>query len=318
MPATGVPHAVPVARHELWVELADRPGNLAAVAADLAACGANIVHLDVHTGGPATVIDRLVVQVPDDRSPELAAAAARCGGTLLHADDADPHALIDDVVRALDLAALLVAADRPEALADALGRLVPADEVRVERRASSLERGEPAVERAPAPDGGWLLAVPHQIAGAPAVAVLRRSGPRFTATEAARCQAALRLADHLAGLSASSPPVPSPAAPRRAPTALERLVALADGGLVRLRHLDPDDDGPGDVVLAAEVSGRIVGVARYARNAAGPDAEVTVTVEDGHRHRGIGTLLVRELAGLAAHDDDRRRLEGVLASLTAT
>src|SRR5262245_60086536 len=193
-----------MARHELWVELADRPGNLAAVAADLAACGANIVHLDVHAGGPATVIDRLVVQVPDDRTRELAAAAARCGATLLHADDVDPHALIDDVVRALDLAALLVAADRPDALAEALGRLVPADDVCVGPRASSsvagtplaaaVARGETAVGRAPDPGRGWLLAVPHHIAAAPAVAVLRRSGPRFTATEAARCQAALRLA----------------------------------------------------------------------------------------------------------------------------
>ena len=50
-----------MARHELWVELADKPGNLAAVAAELAACGANIVHLDVHAGGDSTVIDRLVV-----------------------------------------------------------------------------------------------------------------------------------------------------------------------------------------------------------------------------------------------------------------
>ena len=59
-------------RHELWVELADTPGNLAAVAAGMAACGANILHLDVHAGGEATVVDRLVVQVADERSHELA------------------------------------------------------------------------------------------------------------------------------------------------------------------------------------------------------------------------------------------------------
>ena len=66
-------------RHELWVELADRPGNLAAVAADLASCGANILHLDVHAGSESTVVDRLVVQVPDERGHELAAAAPGAG-----------------------------------------------------------------------------------------------------------------------------------------------------------------------------------------------------------------------------------------------
>ena len=71
-----------MARFELWVELDDRPGNLAALAGDLAACGANIVHLDVHPGSGDTVIDRLVVQVPDDRARLLSAVAARCGATL--------------------------------------------------------------------------------------------------------------------------------------------------------------------------------------------------------------------------------------------
>jgi len=99
-----------------------------------------------------------------------------------------------------------------------------------------------------------------------------------------------------------SPPAPAPpVAARRPPTALERLVALRDGGLVRLRHLEPED-GRDEVALAAEVGGRVVGVARYARDSTAPDAEVTVSVEDGHRGRGIGTLLVGELAELAAHD----------------
>ncbi len=78
-----------MARHELWVELADRPGNLAALAGDLAACGANIVHLDVLAGSGDTVIDRLVVQVPDHRSGELVAVARRYGATLRPLDDYD-------------------------------------------------------------------------------------------------------------------------------------------------------------------------------------------------------------------------------------
>jgi GNAT superfamily N-acetyltransferase len=299
-----------MARHELWVELADRPGNLAAVAADLAACGANIVQLDVHAGGAGTVVDRLVVQVPDARSAELAAAAARCGATLLHLDEVDPHVLVDEGVRALDATAALVAArpaDRPAALVEALGRLIPADDVRIERA--------PATPGGPrGHEGTALLAVPYECGGVDAVAVLRRAGPRFTATEAARCRALLRLASQLADAAAA--PVS-----RRPPTTLERLVVLGDGGLVRLRHLAPGDrealiahrrrcslsgPSPGDVALAALVGTDIVGVARYDLDPGGLDADVAVVVEDRHRLRGIGTLLVTELAALAAHADVRR------------
>ena len=361
-----------MARHELWVELADKPGNLAAVAADLAACGANIVHLDVHAGGDSTVIDRLVVEVPDERGRELAEAAARCGATLLHVDDADTHALVDDVVRALDAAGGLVAADRPDALAEAIRRLIPADDVRVEALTSSplagsplaeaLARGVTKIDRAATavPGAGddpvrfpWLLLVPHERDGVPAIAMLSRVGPRFTATEAARCQAVLRLATRLAATGAGAPAgVDHPPAPagvavplRRPPTTLERLIALGDGGLVRLRHLvagDRDElvahhgrcseatrrhsrlftadvplaagiaeallhtDGRDHVALAALVGCDIVGVARYDLDHAGLDAEVAVAVEDRHQRRGVGTLLVTELASLASHGDVRR------------
>ena len=61
-----------MARHELWVELADRPGNLAALAGDLAACGANIVHLDVHPGPGDTVIDRDLLKVAKRLSVDVA------------------------------------------------------------------------------------------------------------------------------------------------------------------------------------------------------------------------------------------------------
>jgi len=185
-------------RHELWVELEDRPGNLAAVAADLAACGASIVQLDVHAGAPGTVVDRLVVQVPDDRSGDLEAAAARLAGHLA------------------------------------------------------------APARAPVP--------------------------------------------------------------RRPPTTLERLVVLRDGGLVRLRHPAPGDRealvahrrrcslpdaGPGDVALAALVGADIVGVGHYDLDPGGVDADLAVVVEDRHRRRGIGTLLLAELSALARHGRTR-------------
>ena len=137
-------------RHELWVELADRPGNLAALAGDLAACGANIVHLDVHPGPGDTVIDRLVLHVPDRRRGELAEVAERCGATLRRLDEAEPPS-------------------------------------------------------SPAGVG----------AGGPATMPARRASPP------------------------DRPGAGTP--PRRPPMTLERLVALTDGGLVRLRHLSSGD-----------------------------------------------------------------------------
>ncbi len=241
-----------MARHELWVELADRPGNLAALAGDLAACGANIVHLDVHPGPGDTVIDRLVVQVPDRRSDELAGVAECYGATLCRLDEAEPPA---------------------------------------------------------APAGGG--------AAGPATMPARRAAPP------------------------SRPGAGSP--PRRPPMTLERLVALTDGGLVRLRHLSSGDrsslvahhrrcseptrrhsrflapevlpatggDGsrPGGdgrrVALAALVGADIAGVARYDVDDGGALAHLAVVVEDRHQRRGIGALLVGELAVLAANTDVR-------------
>jgi GNAT superfamily N-acetyltransferase len=247
-----------MARIELWVELADRPGNLAALAGDLAACGANIVHLDVHAGPGDTVIDRLVVQVPDARCGELAAVADRCGATL----------------RPLD--------------------------------------GTDGSDGGAGPDGAGGTAVVG-----PAVVPAPRHVP-----------------------ASRRPGAGAPA--RRCPTTLERLVALTDGGLVRLRHLsggDRDDlvahhqrcsdatrrhsrflapgtlppptvvgeaapAGDGDhVALAALAGGDIVGVARYDLDGAGTVGQVAVIVEDRHQRRGIGTLLVGELAVLASNAD---------------
>jgi GNAT superfamily N-acetyltransferase len=124
---------------------------------------------------------------------------------------------------------------------------------------------------------------------------------------------------------------------------LERLVALTDGGLVRLRHLSAGDrnglrahhrrcseatrqhsrflslwtvtsaaaggdlDGSGErVALAALVGGDIAGVARYDVDESRTVARMAVIVEDRHQRRGIGALLVNELAVLAANADVRR------------
>ena len=68
---------------------------------------------------------------------------------------------------------------------------------------------------------------------------------------------------------------------------------LADGGLVRLRR--SRDDGGGRVTLDAEVGPDIAGLGWYEADATGARPDISVTVDDRHRRRGIGTLLMTEL-----------------------
>ncbi len=65
-------------------------------------------------------------------------------------------------------------------------------------------------------------------------------------------------------------------------------------------------DGRDHVALAALVGNDIVGLARYDLDPGGLDAEVAVVVEDRQQGRGIGTLLVAELASLASQGDVRQ------------
>jgi GNAT superfamily N-acetyltransferase len=267
-----------MARHELWVELADRPGNLAALAGELAACEANIVHLDVHAGTGSTVIDRLVVDVPDGRSADLAAVARRAGATLR---------VLDGAVHGGPPPGVLAFAG--DAVDDVVG--------------DHTDDGD---------DGDD---------GAAASVALARAAASHPANGASRR--------------------------RRSPITLERLVALPDNGLVRLRHLSAGDrdaliahhercspdtrrhsrfllpgllpprrpvrdpvtpdatSGAGDhVALAALIGGDIVGAGRYDVDPAGV-ATLAVIVEDTHQGRGIGALLVNELAVLASNAEVR-------------
>src|SRR5690606_33406661 len=64
-------------------------------------------------------------------------------------------------------------------------------------------------------------------------------------------------------------------------------------------------DGAHPVALAALAGGDIVGVARYNLDPVHTVADLAVMVEDRHQRRGIGTLLVTELALLASNADVR-------------
>jgi GNAT superfamily N-acetyltransferase len=286
-----------MARHELWVELADRPGNLAALAGDLAACDANIVHLDIHAGRGATVVDRLVVDVPPERTTDLIDVAHRAGATLRHLDrEADTGARTGD---------------DPDA-----------------RAGAGTGDDHPAADRGARP-GGVSPATRAGTGG-------RTAGRNRADQVDPGAEVRTAFASHPANVTSRR---------KRAPTTLERLVALGDGGLVRLRHLTTGDRAalvahhercsaatrrhsrflvPGllpaprpigdaapagaddHVALAALTGGEVIGVGRFDVADGGALATLAVMVEDRHQRRGIGTLLIAELAVLASNAEIRR------------
>ena len=68
------------------------------------------------------------------------------------------------------------------------------------------------------------------------------------------------------------------------------------------------------LVAVAPGSGQLVGVARFIRNPEEPDqAEVAVTVIDAWQQRGVGTVLLRELAQRAAEEGIRHFTAEILA-----
>lgn len=68
-----------------------------------------------------------------------------------------------------------------------------------------------------------------------------------------------------------------------------RVPAWALAGMVEADHHDGK-------ALVAVVGGEIVGHAMYVREGTGDEAEFAVVVEDGWRSRGVGKLLLAELA----------------------
>lgn len=72
-----------------------------------------------------------------------------------------------------------------------------------------------------------------------------------------------------------------------------RVPGWALAGMVEADHHDRE-------ALVAIVGGEIVGHAMYAREGRKDEAEFAVVVEDGWRSRGVGRLLLTELAAKAA------------------
>ncbi|MGO9783611.1 MAG: N-acetyltransferase family protein [Streptosporangiaceae bacterium] len=87
---------------------------------------------------------------------------------------------------------------------------------------------------------------------------------------------------------------------------------LSEGTLALLTDVDHHDHEA--LVAVAPDSGQLVGVARFFRHPGQPDeAEVAVTVIDSWQRRGLGTVLLRELAQRAATEGIRHFTAEILA-----
>lgn len=189
------------------VEVADRAGQLARLAAAVADLGGNIVGLDVHLGDGARVADELVVEFAHAQSAtELATTGSERDGVVLDVEPIDEHGLVDPVVHALVAACRLLPPDPGGgALAAATRALLRADGVcllpaRGAPPSAALSRA--LRQRAPVVATEWLLSEPVTGEAPPSVLVVpdggrllvaTRARPAFSTSEVARAVALLRL-----------------------------------------------------------------------------------------------------------------------------
>jgi RimJ/RimL family protein N-acetyltransferase len=84
---------------------------------------------------------------------------------------------------------------------------------------------------------------------------------------------------------------------------MQFLAAKKELSAAELRYLTDIDHHDHEALAALDPAGRGVGVSRYIRHTADPQAaEVTITVVDGWQRRGLGTELLIQLAGHARHE----------------
>lgn len=202
-------------RHRFRLEIADRPGRLAAVTAVLAEAGANIVAIDIHELEQGVAVDEVTVSADEtwDRRPLAAALDALPGVTVLEHDrqwhDRDP------TVAALTWARLMCDSrpgDQDVELARAIIEvsgasvawvLPPEQAAEISPGRLALERGEPVIDRldefppnvvSDVAPPVWLLAVTDDDLAPTAVGFAGRPiAVHFSASEVDRFVALMRL-----------------------------------------------------------------------------------------------------------------------------
>jgi hypothetical protein len=188
------------------VEVPDRAGALAGVTAVLAELGVDVASVDVLEVDGSTVVDELLLRLPDGVRGRDVQLALRSAGAVeaVPADVAGPTG--DATVRALGLlTSVLAAPEDADAPGRGLARVAYADvgmfldrgeALRFPLGRRALETAVPVSGRA-GPDasplaspGGWVLWTTPSVEDPLHIAVVARSlDVRFSATEAARLRA---------------------------------------------------------------------------------------------------------------------------------
>ncbi|MGD9485477.1 GNAT family N-acetyltransferase [Streptomyces sp. TRM70308] len=290
----------------------ERPGALAVLCTSLARRRIDILALQTHPLGAATVDEFLLRAPAGVESGELSALAATGGGHDTWVERADAHDLVDGPTRTLALATrtALDTAELPLALRELLGRCT------IRSLPAASVHGTPTAQRVP--PGGILedtvLRLPDPAGG---TIVVERPHLPFTPTEFARARALVALDARL-----------GQRVPRR-----RDVLTLPEGNAITVRRADPSDleaaramhtrcsdttlglryHGPvhdadrylahllsprfGRTLAVETASGRLVALGHLLWD--GDETEVALLVEDAWQRRGIGSELLRRLVELA-------------------
>jgi GNAT superfamily N-acetyltransferase len=288
----------------------DRPGYLSVLTASLALRSVNILAVQVHTT-EAGAVDDFLVDAPDTMTEtDLLAAVIRGRGRDAFVSRAEAQGLADQPTRALALAGRLV--HDPDALGEALVTLLDAAEVRW-RPADTRPGFEPGRMTLADPAGGTFEVL--------------RAAPAFTPAEYARAQALVEVSTALLRQQESHITLLLPDGRElliRPATGddLAAVQALHDGSAeaARQRYLGnvPPEarlarllEPIGGVTLLALHGDEVVAMANLV--AEGDLGEVALLVHEDWQRRGIGTALLRRLAGYA----DRAGYAAIVAHAAA-
>ncbi|MEV4434991.1 GNAT family N-acetyltransferase [Streptomyces sp. NPDC049555] len=291
----------------------DTPGSLAALGRALADRGVDILSLQTHPLGDATV-DELLLRAPAALAPaDLTRAAATGGGRSTWLERADAHDLVDAPTRVLRLATRTAVdpAELPLALRQLLGRCT------IRSTPARSPRSGAVTEPVPH-DGVWEETVLRLRDPAGGTITIERPHLPFTPAEFARARALVELDARL------GPRVPHRGDVHILPEGNEITVRRAGPGdlaaaremhercssatLARRYHGPVRDAdrylghllGPrfGRTLAACTRSGRLVALGHLLWD--GEETEVALLVEDAWQRRGIGGELLRRLVEMAA------------------
>ncbi|MGQ5259973.1 GNAT family N-acetyltransferase [Micromonospora sp. ZYX-F-536] len=285
----------------------DRPGYLSVLTASLALRGVNILTVQVQPTEQGAV-DDFLVDAPDALDEAgLVAAVERGRGRDCWVARSEARGLVDQPTRVLGLANRLVR--DPDATGEALRTLLGADSVTWRPALTSVDRGIVGATMLLADPAGGSFA-------------LRRAAPAFTPAEYARAQALVELAATAARRATEQVTLvlPDGAELTVRPACADDLSGVLElhegcsprsrqrrylGGASlpspdRLRRLLEPRRGLTLIATTTAYDGAAESVVAMANLLGeGDEAEVALLVRDDWQRRGLGSALLRRLAGHA-------------------